>query len=133
MRSCPQCRSRFGEEYFFCLNDGVRLIDDAGEQITFVAPARIRQACAKCGAGNDADAIFCSKCGASVTMPSVVTEATKRTVSAPLKRSAPLPTFLADAADEPVSDERARLVNLLLLVAITILGLFLIAMLIDNG
>lgn len=133
MRSCPQCRSRFGEEYFFCLNDGVRLIDDAGEQITFVAPAIVRQPCLKCGAGNDPDAVFCSKCGSAMTTPSVVTEAARPLDRSPSVRSAALPAFLADADDEPVPEGRSRLINFLVLAAITILGLVFIAMLIDNG
>lgn len=133
MRSCPQCRSRFGEEYFFCLNDGVRLIDDAGEQITFVAPAIMRQACPKCGGGNDADAVFCSKCGATMSVPSVVTAAARPLIQAPAKNADLLPAFLADVDDEPVSEGRSRLVNFLVLAAITILGLVFIAMLIENG
>lgn len=133
MRNCPQCMSRFDEEYFFCLNDGVRLIDDEGEQITFVAPAKVRQPCPKCGAGNDADAVFCSKCGCAVGLASIVTEAPRPLVRRAPASPAPLPAFLADADHDPLPEEKSRLISWLLLAAIAILGLFLIAMLIDNG
>lgn len=125
--------SRFDEEYFFCLNDGVRLIDDAGEQLTFVAPAKVRQPCPKCGAGNDADAVFCSKCGSAFGHASIVTEAARPLAGHAPASPAPLPAFLADADDDMVLEGKSRLINWLLLAAIAILGLFLIAMLIDNG
>ncbi len=140
MRSCPQCNSRFDEEYFFCLNDGARLNDDAGEQITFVAPAVARRACPSCGAGNESGAAFCSKCGAAVSGfavgASVAT--TPRAISAMSKRenpatTTPLPSFLSDAADLPADGGGLPLLWLIIVAALIIMGIALIGMVIDNS
>ncbi len=75
MKTCPQCRNVYDEDYVFCLTDGNALLDGDGEQETvlnqkFSVPrididAETSFFCPSCGLGNKANSKFCKKCGAS--------------------------------------------------------------------
>lgn len=75
MKTCPQCRNVYDEDYVFCLTDGNALLDGDGEQETvlnqkFSMPrleiaSEANSFCPSCGLGNKANSKFCKKCGTS--------------------------------------------------------------------
>jgi tetratricopeptide (TPR) repeat protein/RNA polymerase subunit RPABC4/transcription elongation factor Spt4 len=75
MKICPQCKSVFTEEHFFCLNDGTPLTGTDAEQETIVSvrmePPGAENVsfqgkitiCSSCGLENRSNSKFCKKCG----------------------------------------------------------------------
>lgn len=78
MKRCPQCNSHFGDDYYFCLNDGTMLYDGSDEvetrvgqrvQMPISEPIGPMHPCDQCGMSNRLNSKFCKKCGAAVAPP----------------------------------------------------------------
>jgi len=75
MKTCPQCSTKYEEDFLFCLSDGNTLVDESGEQETLVGnrvdfadmahghAAQAGEHCPACGHANRANSKFCKKCG----------------------------------------------------------------------
>ncbi len=75
MRSCPQCKHYFEDDFAFCLNDGTMLEDESGEietrigqrvQMPMSAGTGAEAPCPSCGMSNRVHSKFCKKCGVTL-------------------------------------------------------------------
>lgn len=85
MKTCPQCRVVYEDEFLFCLSDGNTLVDESGEQETLVGNrvvfseidpgemTEVMSTCGACGFSNRTNSKYCKKCGGALgvgTLPS---------------------------------------------------------------
>ena len=131
MKTCPQCRNVYDEDYVFCLTDGNALLDGDGEQETvlnqkFSMPRididpETNSFCPSCGLGNKANSKFCKKCGTSfVDDPGVVSpqlgfsqigsgEATDQPYNETVAFQSPTFTPPHTQTERPVSNNNAKI------------------------